>query len=183
MSPSPVSPSPVSASPALLLAQRGNKSARAQLLKEYGPAVWGLCRRLSPEPEDAYQLIWAHAFEQLARFDPNGTASLKTWLLTLAHRKLIDAHRARKVRGAVIPFNPQTPDPSPDSGEKLDQARRIAKLENAISQLPPDQARVVLLHHLNGHPLSAISQAEGLPIGTLKSRLHRARARLLDLMQ
>jgi RNA polymerase sigma-70 factor (ECF subfamily) len=173
----------VSASPALLLAQSGNQAARAQLLQEHGPALWGLCRRLSPEPEDAYQAIWAHAFEQLKKFDPKGAASLRTWLLTLAHRKLIDAHRARKVRGTVLPFDPQTPDPSPDSGEKLDQVRRIALLESAIAKLPPDQARIVLLHHLHGHPLSAISEAEGLPVGTLKSRLHRARARLLDLMK
>ena len=172
-----------SASPILLLAQRGNQAARSQLLKEHGPAIWGLCRRLSPQPEDAYQTIWAHALEQLGKFDPDGPASLKTWLLTLAHNQLIDAHRARKVRGAVIPFNPQTPDRGPSGDEQLDQARRIAQLECAIGKLPPDQARVVLLHHLHGHPLGAISKAEGLPIGTLKSRLHRARARLLDLMQ
>lgn len=178
----------MSASPALLLAQRGNKAARAQLLQEHGPAVWGLCQRLSPEPEDAYQSIWAHAFEQLGKFDPAGRASLKTWLLTLAHRKLIDAHRARQVRGAVLPFSsPQaveeTPDQGPDASAQLAQSRRIAKLEAAIAKLPPDQGRVVLLHHLHGHPLSAISEAEGLPVGTLKSRLHRARARLLSLME
>ena len=171
------------ASPALHLAQRGNQAARAQLLKEHGPALWGLCRRLSPEPQAAYPLIWVHAFEQLGQFDPTGVVLLETWLLTLAHRELIDAHRERKVRGAVIPFNLQTPDPSPESGEKRDPARRIAKLERAIGKLPPDQARVVLLHHLHGHPLSAISQVEGLPIGTLKSRLYQARARLLDLTQ
>ena len=170
-------------SPALHLAQRGNQAARAQLLKEHGPALWGLCRRLSQDPSTAYQRIWAQAFEELGQFDPTGVALLQTWLLTLAHRKLIDAHRERPVRGAVIPFNDQTSARSPESGETGDPSRRIDPLERAIGKLPPDQARLVLLHHLHGHPLSAISQVEGLPIGTLKSRLYQARAHLLDLTQ
>ncbi|MED5372049.1 MAG: sigma-70 family RNA polymerase sigma factor [Myxococcota bacterium] len=171
----------MSASPALLLAQQGNQAARAQLLREHGPAVWGLCRRLSAEPEDDYQAIWLHALAQLDRFDPAGRASFRTWLLTLAHRKLIDAHRSAVVRGPTL--EPVEPAHAPDPEQDLDRARQRARLEAAIAQLPPDQARVVLLHHLHGQPLSAIAKEEEVAVGTLKSRLHRARARLLTLLE
>jgi len=150
------------------------------VVREHGPAIWGLCRRLCPEPEDAYQEIWEKALAALPRFDPAGTASLRTWLTTIAHRHLIDRDRRRRTRGIVVSLG-ERPDPA-GLDESLDRTRRIAHLECAIQRLPEAHRRAVVLHHLHGRPLEVIAQVEGVAVGTIKSRLHRARARLTELL-
>lgn len=152
----------------------------ATLIRAHGPALWSLCRRLCPEPEDAYQEIWEKALGAIERFDPSGPATIRGWLLTIAHRHLIDRHRRRSVRGVVVPL----PDLSvaPDAEEALDRAQRQARLEAALARLPEPQRRVVVLHHLHGRSLEQLAAAEGVALGTIKSRLHRGRARLAQLL-
>src|SRR5690606_22014330 len=70
---------------------------RADLVAAHGPAVYALCRRLTPDPDDCYQEIWEKVFRALPRFDPGGAASVRTWILTIAHRHLVDRHRRRLV--------------------------------------------------------------------------------------
>lgn len=163
--------------PVLHRAVRGDRSACAALVRAHGPMVWGLCRRLTPDPEDAYQAIWAKAFAALPDLDPDGPASFRTWLRTLAHRHLIDRHRRRTVRGEVVPLD-RAPAHAADADVQVDASRRAAALEAAIATLPEPQRRVVVLHHLHGVPLAEIADEEGVAVGTVKSRLHRGRAAL-----
>ena len=152
----------------------------AAVVADHGPAVWSLCRRLCPEPEDAYQEIWEKVLGALPRFDPAGSASLRTWILTIAHRHLVDRHRRRQVRGVVV----QLPDlaVAPVAEARLDRAQRTELLIAALDRLPEAQRRVVVLHHLHGQSLEAIANAEGVAVGTVKSRLHRGRARLAEIL-
>lgn len=60
---------------------------------------------------------------------------------------------------------------------------RFDDLEAAVASLPEPQRRVVVLHHLHDQPLEAIADAEGVPLGTVKSRLHRARNRLSEILR
>lgn len=160
-------------------AARGDESARASIVAELGPRVWGLCRRLSSEPEDAYQDVWGKVFAALHRFDPSGPATLSTWVVTIAHRHLVDLHRRRQVRGEVVELGEL---PAPSAGDAVEQAQRVERLELALGRLPEAHRRVVVLHHLHERPLDAIAAEEGVALGTIKSRLHRARARLLELL-
>ena len=66
----------------------------------------------------------------------------------------------------------------------LDNERleRINELDNALAQLSDDHRVVVLLHDTEGYKLSEIEELTGIPIGTVKSRLHRARARLREIL-
>src|SRR5262245_52043687 len=75
---------------------------REGLVSAYGPMVWSLCRRLGPDPEDAYQEVWEKVFGAVDRFDPAGPATLRTWIATVTHRHLVDRHRRRQVRGEVV---------------------------------------------------------------------------------
>ncbi|MBX2799548.1 MAG: sigma-70 family RNA polymerase sigma factor [Myxococcales bacterium] len=152
----------------------------SQLVAEHGPAIWSVCRRLCDEPEDAYQEIWAKALGAIHRFDPEGRATLRTWLLTVAHHHLIDRHRRRRTRGVVVEL-PDLP-VAPTTEANLDAARRRVALERALCRLPDDQRRAVVLHHLHGQPLDLVASTEGVAIGTVKSRLHRGRARLAALL-
>jgi RNA polymerase sigma-70 factor (ECF subfamily) len=144
--------------------------------------VWSLCTRLAPgEAEDAYQQIWEKVLRALPGFDPDGSASLDTWIGTIARRTLIDRHRRRRTRGEIVELDRLR---SAGKGpESLVVAReRVVLLERALQRLPGDQRRVVVLHHLQGVPLATLAHEEGVALGTIKSRLHRGRARLASIL-
>lgn len=171
MRPLPAPPDPTPA-----LAATGDEAARRALVEAHGPRLWAFVARTSDQPHDAYQEVWARVFGALPRFDPAGPATFATWLLTVAHRWLVDQERRRRVRGDLVSADELAHEPDP--GRAIDRRR----LERAIADLPEDQRRVVIAHHLEDQPLEAIALLEGVPLGTLKSRLHRGRARLLEAL-
>jgi RNA polymerase sigma-70 factor (ECF subfamily) len=162
-------------------AQQGDAAAREELVRSLGPSVWSLCRRLGRVPEDAYQTTWEKVFSALHRFEPDRQGSLKAWVLTIARRHLIDRHRRNRIRDNVVHLDELAVHPRID--EALDQRSRQERLEDALTRLPEPQRRVIVFHHLNGVPLTDIAAEEGVAVGTVKSRLHRARARLLSLLE
>jgi len=125
--------------------------------------------------------VWEKLFLALARFDPRGTASFRTWALTITRRHLIDRHRRRQTRGVVLPLD-GLPAVDPAADEALAAHQRKARLEAALARLPDAQRRAVVSHHLLGLPLHTIALDEGTQTGTIKSRLHRGRARLAQLL-
>lgn len=166
--------------PIVRRAAEGDRKAWRVLLDRHGPMVWAICRRLSPDAEDAYQEIWEKVFGAIGGFDPAGPAPLGAYIATIAHRHLVDRHRRRVVRGEVLPLG-DIPTAS-DAEERLDGARSHERLELALQRLPSEQRRVVVMHHLHGRPLDEIAVAEGVAVGTVKSRLHRGRAKLCELL-
>lgn len=164
-------------------AARGDPRAWRELVARHGPRVFGLCRRLDPDPEDCYQEVWEKVSRALPGFDEAGPASLRTWLSVITHRHLVDRHRRRSARGKLVAIDGHEPDdPGPTAEAKLDAARRRDRLEAALARLPEAQRRVVVLHHLCELPLEEIAASEDVPVGTLKSRLHRGRGRLAELL-
>lgn len=169
-----LAPSP---DPLVLAAQRGEPGAAEALIQRHGPLVWGICRRLCPDPEDAWQEIWERVLRALPGYDPLGPAQCSTWIATIAHRVLVDRHRRRRVRGEVLEA-PEIPDTTPAIEDRLDARRRAARLEEALMNLPQPWREVVVLHHLHGVDLDTLAAQEGVAVGTIKSRLHRGRAAL-----
>lgn len=171
-------PSPLS-DDLIVRACSGDREARSALLERYGRVVWSLAHRLTPDPEDAYQEVWAKVFAALHGYDAFGAASFSTWLATVAHRHLVDRHRQRQVRGVVLPLDRMVAKDQP-LDEQLDRRRRLDRVEAALSSLPDHARRVVLAHCVHGVPLKDIAADEGVPVGTIKARLHRARAALVE---
>ena len=159
----------------------GDTAARAALVRTYGPLVWSICRRMGREPEDAYQEIWEKVLKAVGRFDPSRPESLKSWIATIAHRHMVDRHRRRKTRGVVVELR-EIPAVDPRIDERLARRQQVSRLEAALARLPEGQRRVVVMHHLHGESLEAIAQVETVAVGTVKSRLHRGRARLAALL-
>jgi RNA polymerase sigma-70 factor, ECF subfamily len=162
-------------------AKAGNREAQKAVLDAYGGLVYALCRRLARQPDDAYQDIWARVFTKLDSFDASRPGSLKSWVMTVAHRHLIDRHRRLTTQGHIVPLDgigSSGPDPEAEAS-RLQRARR---LEEALTELSDDHRRVVVLHHIHGVPLQDIADVEEVAVGTIKSRLHRARAELADRM-
>ncbi|MFZ5482540.1 MAG: RNA polymerase sigma factor [Myxococcota bacterium] len=134
--------------------------------------VWALCARLDPQPEDAYQEAWEKVLRALPSFDEGGPARVSTWITRITHRHLVDRHRRRLVRG----------EPTDDDVDALPALAPVTgDLEEALAALPEAHRRVVVLHHLYELSVEEIAASEGVPEGTVKSRLHRARNRLVEL--
>lgn len=159
----------------------GERDCRAALLHAHGPRVWGLCRRLCPEPEDAYQEIWEKLFGRLDRFDPSGPASLATWISRVAHHHLVDRERTRRRRGEQVPIEALPPADSPE--RRIGFRLELDRVEDALAELVPEQRRVVVAHCVHGLPMKDIAADEGVALGTVKARLHRARAELFRLLR
>lgn len=144
----------------------------AEILAAHGALVWTICRRLADDPEDAAQDVWERVLRGLPGFDPAGPAKLSTWIAVVAHRTLVDRARRRRTRGEEV-----EPDElvSPPSEPGLD-------LERALARLPAPWRRVVVMHHVHGLGLDEIAASEAVPVGTVKSRLHRARGALAVML-
>jgi RNA polymerase sigma-70 factor, ECF subfamily len=184
VNPAPL-PTPSFDASQLRKAQQGDPAARKALVAALGPTVWALCRRLDGQPEDAYQDAWAHILSVIVRFEVAGSATLRTWVSRVVHRRLVDRHRRTKVRHIVEPWDPTdmaifTGRTDPEA-EFVDRRRR-QKLEVALARLPDAQRRVVVMHHLQGRELTDIAETEGAALGTIKSRLHRGRAQLAQTL-
>ncbi len=174
-------PAPVE-DPMLQRAIAGDRAAREALVREHGPSVRGLCRRLDPEPDDAWQEAWARIFATLHRLDPAHPQGAGGWIRTVTHRLLVDRHRRRRTRGRVLSF-PDADGVSPSGLRVLEARDQVRQLEGALALLPDGWRRVVVLHHVHGVALEAIAQQENIAVGTVKSRLHRARARLVTALR
>lgn len=170
--------------PLVQAARAGDPAARAALVGLHGPVLYALCRRLDPAPDDAYQEVWARLFERLDRFDPR-RGPFGPWARTVARRLLTDRHRRLIRRSAVLahPGTPPTPiDHALPADARLHLRRRQAQLEGALQRLSAGQRRAVVLHHIEGLELADIAAQEDTAVGTIKSRLHRARARLVRML-
>lgn len=160
--------------------RRGDRGAQDLFLRRYAPVMHAFVRRAGPggDADDLTQELLEKLLGVVAQFSPDGPAILTTWVFTVAHRWLLDEKKRRHLQLAPLDEGLQVPDGGlgPEAavlGHQLDAA-----LEVALSRLPEAQRRVFVLTQVHGQPLEAVAQVEGVPLGTLKSRLHRARAAL-----
>jgi RNA polymerase sigma-70 factor, ECF subfamily len=153
------------------------------LLAAHGGLVYGMCRRLAVDPDDCYQEIWLKVLRALPSFDPAGPAPLRGFVATIARRHLVDQHRRQVVRDKVALAVVRDVEKPASADEALDRIRDRTRLESALRDLPTDQRHVVVQHHIHGVSLDELAADEGVPLGTIKSRLHRGRARLAERLR
>ncbi len=187
---------PVTANTGRLLerARQGEGEAFCQLAathetKLYRQAV-GLCGDLDTA-EDLVAETMVEAWRSLGRFD--GACRFSTWLYAiLLHRyqKLVRRGHSRPVPLASWPGRPeggpeavlaQLPDPGPTALQELLQAEVAATCGAALAALPSAHQDVILLRFYEGASLAEMAAALEVPLGTVKSRLHHALARLRDM--
>jgi RNA polymerase sigma-70 factor (ECF subfamily) len=161
----------------------GDRDAARTLIERHQHAVGGLLQRvlrgsqLDALAEDLAQETFLRAFAALARFDPDGPARFSTWLLTIATRLALQAIARRRV--GTEPFDEHaiaSPVAAPD--ESPDRARLGACIERAVGALAPGYRAVFVLREYHGLDYGEIARALDLDLGTVKSRLSRARAAL-----
>lgn len=162
------------------VAQSRDREAFATLFDHYGPRLSTYLQRLGAEPalaeeiaQDAMVALWRKA----ALFDPS-KSSVGTWLYRIARNRRIDL--LRRSRGATIDLDDvmEPVDDAPQPDEALDAREREGLVRRAMESLPPEQLTLVRLAFFEGRSHSEIAEIEGLPLGTVKSRIRLAFSRL-----
>lgn len=179
---------------AVRAASRGDKGAFAGLVESHKRAVYGLCLRLlgnGEEARDAAQETFVRAYAALHAFD--ASQPFAPWLLRIARNFCLDQLRRRLPEGRQVSLDaePGGDDPprreiaDPDAvraDEALERSQTRASLELAVASLPPNYREVVHLFHVEHLSYREIASAMDVPIGTVMTWLHRARARLREAL-
>ena len=164
--------------------QNGNPTAVDAFLQRYSGTVWGLARRTcrsAEDAEDATQEIFVEVWRSADRFDPAAGSEL-TFLLTIARRRLIDRLRRQGRRPAPELLADPGAIAAPatkDVGELRDE---VARAQQALMQLKPEQQQVLDLALGQGRTHQEISAAIGIPLGTVKSHARRGLLRLREML-
>ncbi len=161
-------------------AQAGDRAALRQLVRRHQTRVGALLRRmlcpvgLDALTEDLAQETFLRAFRALDRFDPDGSASFSTWVLKIASRLAIN-ELARK-RPVLADVEPSAEGASPEHAHR--RQRIGAAIEAAVAELPPPFRAAFVLREYHGLDYAEIADMLELELGTVKSRLSRARGLL-----
>jgi RNA polymerase sigma-70 factor (ECF subfamily) len=175
-------------------ARRGDRGALGELLGAYHRQIYHVCLRMVSHPEDAADVAQdtlAKAIEHIDSFE--GKSKLSTWLFRIAMNLSISHLRKRKVRRAASletagdnGFDDQASslksmmiderEPGPDHRVETDE--QVDRLHEAIGGLDEDLRAVILLRDLQDMDYQQIAEVMGIPVGTVKSRLFRARLAL-----
>jgi RNA polymerase sigma-70 factor (ECF subfamily) len=181
----------------LKAAQRGEVAAFDTLIQAYQRQVFNVCYRTLGNAEDAAdatQDALLNAFRAVKGF--NGPAAgLRGWLLRIAVNTCYDQlrRRQRKPSESLDALHSSDPeheptlaerlkDPRPDPEQQSLGAETARNIQQAIDQLPPDQRLTVVLCDVQGLSYDEAAQIMSIELGTVKSRLSRARAQLRVLL-
>lgn len=134
--------------------------------------IYAMCGDLM-EAQDCVQEAFIRAWDHRRRLDQS--ASPEAWVRTTAYRLAVS--RWRRVRLARRP-----PDRALQTQVGKEPNPNRVALAKALAQLPPDQRRAIVLHHLCDLSVAEVAQEVGSPTGTVKSRLARGRATLAGLL-
>jgi RNA polymerase sigma-70 factor (ECF subfamily) len=157
----------------LVRAQRGDAAAWRALVEHHQHAVFALLGRLlgggrRATVEDLAQETFLAVFRQLPAFQSAGPARLSTWILTIASRRAIDELRKR-------PASPVAVDDIAVRDDSFDRKRIAIAIDRALADLSPDYRAAFVLRELHGLEYADIARALEIDLGTVKSRLARAR--------
>ena len=158
--------------------RRGDAEAFRALVGCYQDRVWALCVALAGgDAEDVAQETFVRVHGALAGFDPDG-GRMSAWILTIARRLCADrARRARRRPTVALDLLPLG-DGAPGADAQLERARQARALRQAIAALPEEQRAVVALQRWDGLGYEEIAAVERVPVGTVRSRLARAKEAL-----
>jgi RNA polymerase sigma-70 factor (ECF subfamily) len=162
------------------IGDRQDRSAFAALFAYFAPRVKSYLVRTGSDSTTADELtqeVMLLVWRKAARYDP-AQANAATWIYTIARNKRID--RFRRDRHATLDPDDPTLVPEPESppDHRLDAAEQSRTLSIAMASLPEEQAYLLRLAFYEGKSHSTIAAEIGLPLGTVKSRLRLALARL-----
>ncbi|HEX7117154.1 MAG TPA: sigma-70 family RNA polymerase sigma factor [Longimicrobiales bacterium] len=173
-------------------ARDGREKAYRELIGRYERPVISIIYRLVRDrelAEDLAQDTFIKVLNALDRYDPKQKFS--SWIFRIAHNTAIDRLRKREVDTLSLDGSPhaQTPDAieatrivavsADESPEDFTASREIGQeIEKAIARLRPEYRTAIILWHVEGRPYDEIAEIMEIPLGTVKTFIHRARNEL-----
>jgi RNA polymerase sigma-70 factor (ECF subfamily) len=170
---------------------RGQTAAFGELVHRYQDRLYNTVYRLVGNAEDARDVVqdaFLNAFQSLDTF--KGDAQFFTWLYRIAFNTAVSLKRKQRVTlrietasgggGAQEPLDPSE---SSRPGHALEQAEDERRLHEALQKLSGEHRAVLILKDLEGLKYEEMADALQVPVGTIRSRLHRARVELRELLQ
>jgi len=174
-------------------AARGDRLAFARLVELNKRLVFGLCLRLLQEQEearDAAQEAFVRAFGAIGTYDPS--QPFAPWLLRIARNHCIDLLRRRLPAARRVELDAEAVDDGDRTeladaralrgDEQLERAEVASTLGVAVASLPPNYREVIHLFHVEQMSYKEIAATMEVPIGTVMTWLHRARAKLREIL-
>jgi RNA polymerase sigma-70 factor (ECF subfamily) len=166
----------------LARAKAGDPRAQAALVHRYERPIFSLLwRMVGPDREvvdDLTQETLLRALRSLVRFEYDGKARLITWILTIATRLALDHLRSLRPRHDTASVPGAIPVTLPRPDQEADRRALAGALMIAVENLGPQFRAAFLLREVNGLSYEEISQALSIDVGTVRSRLARARGSL-----
>jgi RNA polymerase sigma-70 factor (ECF subfamily) len=167
--------------------RRGDADAFEQVAREHAPRLFRLAMRLTGRREDAEDLVQetlVRALPALRRFE--GRARLSTYLIRALSNLWKNRLRSRQRSRVVSWFRgrrgdddddaqPEVVDEAPSALDRLVAEDRAQEVRHAVTRLAPDRRLVLLLREVEEMSYEEIAAMTGVPIGTVRSRLARAR--------
>lgn len=149
--------------------------AFADLVPLMGPALHGyLARRCPQRADDLLADVWLAAYASRGSFDPS-RGTLRTWLFGIARHVLLGDLRRARLAARVVGLSDPPEDKWDAVDQRLDAAAVSATLRQSLADLPESERELLLLVAWEGLTPSEAAQVVGVPAGTARSRLHRAR--------
>jgi RNA polymerase sigma-70 factor (ECF subfamily) len=150
----------------------GDPLAAAALVRATQSDVWRLCAALGDagSADDLTQETYLRAFGALHRFE--GRSTLRTWLLAIARRVCADAVRSRRRRRLTLVRDAADLETLATPEDDVAQSAGVADL---LARLDPDRREAFVLTQLLGLSYAEAAEVAGCPIGTIRSRVARAR--------
>ena len=173
----------------ILLLQEGNEAAFETLVRQYEKKVYTLCRRMCASDEDAQEAAqdaFLAVWRSIGSFRQE--SSFSTWLYRLATNACIDLLRRNKRNGAggVSLDDEETVlelvDDAPLPQQELEHKETQRMIREGLAALPDDYRSILLLREAEGLSYAEIAQVTQLELGTVKSRINRARALLRNYL-
>ena len=162
--------------------QRGETDAFETLIRRHQKTIFNLVYRMLGDYDEAAEIsqeVFLSAYRAIGNF--RGDANFSTWLYRIALNHATTRRKSlntRQQRSVPIENTEPASDPHPGPAESMEKKEIRQRVQQALNRLDPDDAAVILLRDLQDVPYEEVARVLEIPIGTVKSRLHRARLAL-----
>lgn len=161
---------------------QGNEKAFSELVRRYHGTAWAVVRGVlgdRDDVDDVVQLVYIKVYRGLAGF--RGDAKLSTWIYQIARNEAINAVKRRRLDTTSIEDVTLA-----DGGESPDEVVRRGdvsrELEDAMQHLDENQRMALELRYMGERSYEEIAETMGIPLGTVKTYIHRGKAELRRVM-
>ncbi len=162
----------------------GDKQAYAHIINKYKNPLYGTILRMTKNPHDAQDLVqeaFIKVYEQLEKY--NQTGSFSGWLYRVAINHCMDEFRKKRYQMKQVEMD-SVHDVNAEHPEVVFMKKEKSRqLERLIGTLPEDERLIILLRYINELSYDAISDLVGVPLSTVRNKLHRAKRKMRKMVK